>query len=171
MNKFDKILYTIFIVFFVIEFLKFSLILALIALILLWLRTLMMTKEPNNQDFLQGSLPKEKPSGFYLGNNGFKTLWIGKKFDADSNTGTNIFKDKKDKQIEKYAFTTSVGTGLFDERLFVIKIDYNVKGNPFWVRWILDEIVQIAPDHYLGKMHLRIIPAFPFSILFFELKK
>src|SRR3989344_3788857 len=53
----------------------------------------------------------------------------------------------------------------------VLKIDYNVKGNPFWLRLIVDEIVQIAPNEYLGKMNLKIIPGFPFGILYFELKK
>ena len=34
-----------------------------------------------------------------------------------------------------------------------------------------DEIVQIAPNHYLGKLQVRIIPNYPFTLMFFELKK
>jgi hypothetical protein len=65
----------------------------------------------------------------------------------------------------------AAGRGLFDDQMMVLKLDYNIKGNPFWLRCVLDEVVQIGPDHYLGKMHLKIIPGIPFSVLYFELKK
>jgi len=171
MNIILKILYIFFFIILAVALFKFFLALLLIGLILLWLRTLQMKMEPNQKDFLQGGLPNPKPDGLYHGSIGFDVSWVGKKFDSESSTGINIFKDKKGIQFEKYPFITSVGRGLFDENVFVLKIDYNVKGNPFWIRWILDEIVQVAPGEYLGKMQLRIIPGLPFSVLYFEIKK
>ncbi len=162
-------------------FVKISLALLLMALLLALFRTWQMTKEPNGKVFLRSKLPNPKPEGFYRGSTGFsargrsalggKTSWLGKKFDSNNETGVNIMKDKKSRQFEKYPFKTYVGSGLFDKSLFVLKIDYNVKGNPFWMRCILDEIVEIKPNEYLGKMHIRIIPGFPFSFLYFNLKK
>lgn len=180
MNTIIKILYFIFFIILILALLKFFLTLLLVAIILLWLRTMQMKKEPNQQEFLRGSVPNPKPDGFYRGQVGFDSRWVGKKFDAQNSKGVNILKDKSARhnaapgssnEYEKYPFTTSVGTGLFDEKLFVLKIDYNIKGNPFWLRWILDEIVQVAPNEYLGKMHLRLLPGFPFSVLYFELKR
>lgn len=130
-----------------------------------------MKKEPNQQEFLTGKLPNPKLDGLYNGSMGFDTAWVGKKLDSQTETGINLIKDKKGKTHEKYPFKTYVGKGLFDENLFVMKLDYNVKGNPFWVKWIVDEIVEVTPNEYLGKMHLKIIPGFPFSVLYFELKK
>ncbi len=166
-----KILYVIFFIILILALLKFFLALMLVAIILLWLRTMQMKKEPNQHDFLNGSVPNPKPDGFYKGHVGFDSRWVGKKFDAHNSTGINILKDKKGNEYEKFPFVTSVGTGLFDEKLFVLKIDYNIKSNPFWARCVLDEIVQVAPNEYLGKMHVRLIPGFPFSVLYFELKK
>lgn len=171
MNIFLKILYIIFFIILSVAFIKFALLFLLVALLLLWLRTWQMKHEPNQQDFLQGKIPNPKLDGIYYGNMGFDTSWIGKKIDAEQNTGINLFKNKKGVQTSKYPFKTSVSSGLFDENLLVLKISYNVKGNPFWVRWIEDEIVEIKPSEYLGKMNLKIIPGLPFSVLYFDLKK
>ena len=178
--KFPNIFYIFFFIILAVFFIKFFLAAVVLVLALLWLRTWQMKGEPNHREFLHGKLPNPKPDGFYRGNIGFEVSWIGKKFDGEHETGINLFENKKARHNsapgfgivhEKYPFATSVGRGLFDEKLFVLKIDYNVKGNPFWIRCILDEIVEIAPNKYLGKMHLRIIPGFPFSVLYFELKK
>lgn len=170
-NLFLQIAYIIFFIILAIALFKFLLVALVVGLILLWLRTLQMKKEPNQAAFAQGSLPNPRPDGFYRGTIGFETSWIGKKFFRESSTGINIFKDKQNNQTEKYPFKTYTGKGLFDQNVFVLKIDYNIKGNPFWIKLILDEIVQVAPNEYLGKMHVRIIPGFPFSVLYFELKK
>lgn len=170
MNIFDKILYLVFFGILAIFFIKFFLVLLLVTILLLWFRTWQMKKESNQSIFLQGRVPNPKPDGFYQGDMGFSTAWIGKKFNNKDSVGINIFKDKKGKEVEKYQFKTYVGRGLFDPNLLVLKIDYNIRGNPFWMRCVLDEIIEVAPNEYLGKLHLRIIHSFPFSILFFELK-
>ncbi|MFI5205611.1 MAG: hypothetical protein ACHQVK_01605, partial [Candidatus Paceibacterales bacterium] len=70
MNKFIYILYVIFFIILALVLLKFALGVLLITLILLWLRTLQMKWEPNQQEFLQGKLPNPKPDGFYKGHVG-----------------------------------------------------------------------------------------------------
>ena len=171
MNTFFKIAYIIFFIILALMLLKFFLALFLITVILLWFRTWQMKREPNQQEFLAGKIPHPKLAGLYQGSMGFDVAWVGKKFNAQGDTGINLIKNKKGEILEKYPFKTYAGKGLFDENNFVLKIDYNVKGNPFWVKWIVDEIVEVAPNEYLGKMHVKIIPGFPFSILYFELKK
>ena len=37
----------------------------------------------------------------------------------------------------------------------VLKIDYDFEANPTLIRHILDELVQIAPGHHLGKVLFR----------------
>jgi hypothetical protein len=39
------------------------------------------------------------------------------------------------------------------------------------VRPILDEVVQTGKDAYFGKLELRLIPGYPFTLLFFDLNK
>lgn len=148
------------------------LVLFLVAVLLVgFLRTWQISSMPYQQTFLKGSVPNPEPEGFYAGTTAFSTPWIGKKFDAASGMGVNIIKNSAGEQIEKYPFKTYFSNGLIDRDLQVLKIDYNIPENPFWVRWILDEIVQTAPGQYFGKMHLRLIPGFPFSILYFQLNK
>src|SRR3990167_3901309 len=188
MKKIFKIFYAIFFILLALVLFKFFIILLAIALLLLWLRTFQMKKEPNQQEFLLGKLPNPRPDGFYRGDVGFKTSWVGKTFNAENLTGINVFEGKKKSffasifahsfenqtvkiEKEKYPFKTYVSNGLFDQHLLVLKIDYNVKSNPFWIKWVLDEIVEVAPNTFLGKAHLRIIPGFPFSVLYFELKR
>ena len=99
------------------------------------------------------------PNGFYKGSVGFKTSWEGKKFNAENSSGINLFDGQ-----EKYPFKT------YEEK-DVLKIDYNLPENPFWVRLILDEIVEISKDKYLGTIKLRLIPGFPVTIGHFRLEK
>ena len=131
----------------------------------------------NQKQFLAGTAPNPTPDGLYSGTvPGHTVSWLGKKFNAASSTGINVFDDGKDTngniiQGERYPFKTSYVKGSRDKNLDVLAIDYNIATNPFWLRLILDEIVQVAPGQYLGKLEVRIIPRFPFTLAFFELKK
>jgi hypothetical protein len=58
-----------------------------------------------------------------------------------------------------------------DKTLDVFKIDYNIKGNPLWLRRILDEVVEVEPGKLLGKVHVRWILGITFTAGFFELEK
>ena len=71
---------------------------------------------------------------------------------------------------ELYPFKTYIGKGLQDKKINVIKIDY-AQSDPWWVTYVLDEIVEIGPQTYLGKVHLTIIPGIPFTVGFFRLQK
>lgn len=121
--------------------------------------------------FLGGKIPNPSPNGFYKGTvTGLKTSWQGKKFNSRASTGINIFREnKKDKEV--YPFKTYAGQGLADTELKVFKIDYNISENPFWLRLILDEIVETAPGKYLGKLHLRVFPGLSFALGYFQLRK
>ncbi len=102
---------------------------------------------------------------------GFNGGWKGKVFHAAQNSGINILEDEEHKEHEKYPFQTYKAKGLQDQEKEVLCLDYSSKQNPWWVRPILDEVVQVEPGKYLGKMHVRVIPGFPFTVLFFRLEK
>jgi hypothetical protein len=100
--------------------------------------------------------------------------WLGKTFDPVQGTGDNIltrasyplaryfnpfyrgFVADKPASYRAFAFRTYVAPGLFDEDRSVLKIDYNLKENPpFTVRRVLDELVQLSDELYLGKAHVH----------------
>ena len=120
--------------------------------------------------FLKGKIPSQLPGGAYQGKVNFETTWQGKEFDAVESRGINNFlNDEKITQL--YPFKTYVADGIADPNLQVIKIDYDLPENPFWLRHVLDEIVEVGPDHYLGKVHLRVFPGLSFALGYFELIK
>ena len=100
--------------------------------------------------------------------------WRGKTFDASQQNGDNIF--TKDSYLlarlfnplyrgftvdsaetyRGFAFRTYSAPGLFDADRMVLKIDYNLKENPALnVRKVLDELVQLDDDLYVGKAHVH----------------
>ena len=100
--------------------------------------------------------------------------WRGKTFNAARQAGDNIFtKDSYlltrifnpfyrgflpdgPKTYQAFAFRTYIAPGLFDPDRSVLKIDYNSTENPaLTVRRVLDELVQLGEDLYLGKAHLK----------------
>jgi hypothetical protein len=101
--------------------------------------------------------------------------WKGKSFDAAQSNGINIFtRDslmlahifwplyrgyKKDESPERYrafTFRTHLAPGLTDPDRQVLKLEYNITGNPsLSIRRVLDELVQVDAALYLGKAHLH----------------
>jgi hypothetical protein len=99
--------------------------------------------------------------------------WLGKRFDAETQTGDNImlpstrlpaklfwpsyrFRSLGDGRYAAFRFRTYAGAGALDRERRVLKIDYDWDENPnFLIRNILDEIVQVVPDAFLGKALLR----------------
>ncbi len=118
------------------------------------------------QEFANGKVPSPLPNGFYKGSVSFKTSWQGKKFNAKNSTGINLINDQ-----EKYPFKTYIGKGIADRNLDVLKIDYNIPQNPWYLRFILDEIVETSPGHYLGKVHIKLFPSLGLTLGFFRLEK
>jgi len=126
----------------------------------------------NQKLFLSGKTPVSNPDGYYKGSISFSGFsWRGKMFNRTDSTGINVFDDGFGGLVQKYSFTTSFGPGSRDKSINVLKIDYNASGNPFWLRPVLDEVVETSPNSYLGKLQFRIIPGYPFSILYFTLNK
>lgn len=149
------------------KILTFTILLPLFLLFCTW-RTYTTQHSPQQKEFLKGKA--SQPNGFLKGSVNAKTNWLGKKFDKENATGINVFsKDKT--QEEKYKFKTYVGKGLADPTLDVLKIDYNIPGNPFWLRLIMDEIVETEPGKYLGKLHVRLLPRVSFALGYFSLQK
>lgn len=140
--------------------------LIILLLLLALFRTWQTQNSLNQKLFLSGKVPNPLPNGSYKGSVGnIKVGWQGKKFDASSSSGINLISGK-----EQYPFKTYVGKGLADN-IDVLKIDYNLPQNPFWLRFILDEIVEVERGKYLGKVHLNLIPGLPFSLGYFRLEK
>ncbi len=122
---------------------------------------------PNQVKFDTGTTPGKELDGFYKGRNftGLGKSWMGKTFDRASHSGINTFTDGK-----RYKFNVYQAQGLRDKKT-VLRLDYNLKSNPFWMRFIKDEIVEVAPNNYLGKVTFKIIPGLPFTVTYFELFK
>jgi hypothetical protein len=100
--------------------------------------------------------------------------WQGKSFSAGSSTGLNRFTPSaripfkvlfpsyvptliEPDRIDAFPFRTRVEPGALDPGVDVLKIDYDFEANPdFIIRRILDELVQLAPGRYLGKVLFRV---------------
>jgi hypothetical protein len=113
--------------------------------------------------------------------------WLGKTMDAESQTGVNRFmvtsriplkalfpsyapEREYDGYLDAFPFRNWTGAGAVDRDLEVFKIDYDFEANPGLIRRILDEVVQVAPDIYLGKILFRIRGAFR-AIGYFSLRE
>ncbi len=146
---------------------KIAIALLIILLVAGFARTWQVGRDPLNAAFRAGTVPSPALDGPYRGSvPGHSVSWQGKKMNAADNAGINVFADG-----DKYPFATSVGPGLRDADVQVLKIQYDVPGNPWWLRLVLDEMVQIAPGQYLGKVNIRIVPGVPFTIGYFALEK
>jgi hypothetical protein len=91
--------------------------------------------------------------------------WLGKRFDTDAKRGTNSLDrlglmvrpltpvQKAGDHYEAFPMTNWVEPGKIDPDTDVLVIDYaSVPANPWPVSRIRDELVEIVPDTYLGKM-------------------
>lgn len=137
-----------------------------ILLFLLWgmWRTRATLHSPRFLEFSQGSL--SKPEGEYRGwAEGYRgKSWQGKTFYPLKLAGTNNFKNKQGVAYQNFPFKTYMSAGVRNQNMQTFKIDYNIPKNPFWVRPVLDEIVEIAPNKHLGQIHYRIFPGVIFTI-------
>jgi hypothetical protein len=99
--------------------------------------------------------------------------WVGKRFDAETMSGDNLmlpsaralaklvwpsyqFQNIGEGRYAAFRFRSYAGTGTIDRDRQVLKIDYDSAENPdFLIRDILDELVEIVPKVYLGKVLVR----------------
>jgi hypothetical protein len=142
-------------------------------LIVLKIRMYMVQSAPEQKLFSGGKLPSTPPEGLYRGTvKGLDTSWIGKTFFSEKSGGINNFRVKDSMEtVLKYPFKTYVGKGLVDRSIEVLKIDYDIPQNPFWLKFILDEIVETEPNKFLGKVHLRFMSGITFTLGYFTLEK
>jgi len=145
------------------------------------------------KEFLAGRVPATPPEGFYRGSayllGGAQTPWLGKSFESENAKGFNIFTPSgaallkimtpfyklfwlnADGNTNAYYFNTSTGPGFKDTGLDVFKLDYDSPENPFLIRIILDEMVEVGPQEFLGKVHMKVFPGYFATIGFFGLKR
>jgi len=99
--------------------------------------------------------------------------WLGKRFDPERQAGDNLLtasarvparvlwpgyrpEPAGGGRLAAFRFATYVGPGKLDPDRETLKIDYDSESNPRpLIRDILDELVQIVPGAYLGKVLLR----------------
>jgi hypothetical protein len=133
------------------------------------LRTRRMDQDPRHALFRHGRPPSPLPDGPYRGAvRGYRGAWLGKAFDRAAGRGINLF-DDWERPRRAYPFWMTTGPGLREPDRDVLKIDYDLPGNPVWVRRVLDEVVEVAPGRLLGQVHLRLVPRVPFTVAYFEL--
>lgn len=152
--------------------------------------TWLVERSPYHEMFVQGRVP-DLPDGFHPGMAHVlfdkQTPWLGKHFDRDQQFGYNVFTPlgakilkvaspfyrkfsvNEEGNTRAYYFKTSVGKGKKDKQLDVFKLDYDAPENPLFIRIILDEVVEIAPGQFLGKIHVKFLPGFFVTIGYFGL--
>jgi hypothetical protein len=99
--------------------------------------------------------------------------WVGKRFDAEAQRGDNLLAssarpvarvlwpgyrpwDAPGGRLGAFRFRTYTGPGKVDPDRDTLKIDYDSEENPrLLIRDILDELVEVVPGAYLGKVLLR----------------
>ena len=132
--------------------------------------TWVSSRLPQENEFITGKVPSPKPNGDYKGSALYTGPWRGKSFDASKSAGINLI-EEKGKVVKKFSFKTYIGKGIQDTEKDVMKLDYNVPQNPFWMHPLVDEIVQVSKNKYLGKIEVSVIPSKPFTLGFFYLEK
>lgn len=122
-------------------------------------------RNPLQDQFTKGTLPKNL-NGPYKGEAfGLLGSWQGKEIDGAAQTGINIFAEGK-----RYPFKLLTARGRHDD-IELIRIEYNIPGNPLWVRFIMDELVEVGEQKYLGKIHARVLPGFSIELGYFMLER
>lgn len=144
--------------------------LALVAAVFGGWRTYQSEHSPQQEIFANGRGALLGP-GFYQGAvNGYSGSWQGKLFYEDNASGINIF-NENNVGVPKYPFALSPSAGLKDKNLVVVQLNYAQPDNPWWLKFVVDEIVATGPTSYLGKVHVRITPQLIFTLGYFTLEK
>lgn len=130
------------------------------------MRTYNNERSDHQKQFAAGHLPDPLPNGPYKGTvDGYTGAWRGKEFDAAIKSGVNNVGD-----AQKYPFKTYTAEGLRDKNQPVLRIDYDVPENPWWLRHLADEVTGVAPGKYQGKIMVRWLGS-TFTIGYFQLEK
>lgn len=140
-------------------------------IVLLMYRTFKTERSENQTAFVQGTADIAALDGDYRGKvRGYNGAWRGKTFNQAERSGINRF-DEEGGAVSKYPFKIYAAKGLRDEAVDVVVLDYNLAGNPWWLKFVVDEMVSTGPNTYLGKIHVRLTPGIVFSLGYFTLEK
>jgi hypothetical protein len=116
--------------------------------------------------------------------------WKGKRFHAAAQGGDNIFlangqllgrliwplyngyRPYRPGRVTAFPFQTYIGPGIKDPEIMTLKLDYDNAPNPrFVIRAVLDELVQLTGNYYLGKAYLRLPTGHYHLAAFFTLRR
>lgn len=137
--------------------------LILLALLLAFVFSFRQERRAENKLFVSGHLPSQALTGEYNGNKQSRSDWLGKRFEQGQK-GINLFPSG-----DRYPFTTT-NTKSLRSNQEVVRLNYDIKGNPWWLRQIVDEVVEVEPDRYQGKVFVRLGPLV-FTLTYFQLSK
>lgn len=134
-----------------------------------WWRTYKSEKGANQVTFKAGTAEVVGLDGEYTGSvTGYTGSWQGKTMRASTGRGINRFKEG-DVLSDKYPFAFYVTKSLRDATQDVVRLDYNQPENPWWLRFIVDEMVKTGSGTYLGKVHIRLFSGAVFTMGYFTL--
>lgn len=134
-------------------------------------RTYIVERQTEQVKFTKGVADLSALDGDYKGvAYGYSGSWQGKTIFGSKKTGINRFLNDG-VLANRYPFALSVRKALRDTGKEVIVLDYNQPENPWWLKYIVDEMVQTAPGQYLGKVHVQITPDIIFTLGYFSLTK
>lgn len=134
-------------------------------------RTYFVERQKEQAIFTNGSADMSALDGEYKGvAYGYSGSWQGKTIFGSKKTGINRFLNDG-VLANRYPFALSVRKALRDTGKDVIVLDYNQPENPWWLKYIVDEMVQTGPQQYLGKVHVQITPDIVFTLGYFSLAK
>jgi hypothetical protein len=140
--------------------------------------------------FYKGSLEKFIPGNFVESVAGLGARlwlpWYGKEFYSKSGSGDNVVPtllspiirarygerailQKENKGLHVFPFRTKTARGLEDD-IKVFQLDYDLVENPTLVRTVVDELVCVGKDSYLGKAFINEKGNFRL-VAFFRLEK
>lgn len=126
---------------------------------------------PDYASFFGGTAPSAMPEGLWNGTADElgKISWKGKKF-LGGGRGINLFeKSGVTNEAYPFAFLTADSIGFPGKK--ILKLDYGQKENPLWLRFIVDEMVSVGENKFLGVVYITLIPGTPFRMGYFALTK
>ena len=133
------------------------------------------TRPTGLNGFYRGQLVKFFPTStlFYIAGQVAKIWlpWYGKEFNPEKQRGHNILPaylsgfirsrygdqvivGKGNNTLKVFPFRTNIAKSLKDN-LKVLQLDYNLAENPQLVRDVIDELVCVGENNYLGKAYLK----------------
>ncbi len=100
--------------------------------------------------------------------------WRGKRFHAEAGLGDNRFADEARPlmrlcwplyrlarradpgHFRAFTFSTRLAPSVLDPARIVLRLDYDLDENPrFWIRDVVDELVEVGQAEYLGEAQVR----------------